>query len=183
MTVQNEHYTLKFPQKSRQETDQKFTLDEIREEMDRAIMARAEFLAEILLRLKKIYGDNVIKVATDAIYDIGVRKGKKIASRVPENSIENFPKEFSSRLDGLYWGFFAKKKGDTLDTYLEYCPLARKWQEMGLSDEQIIEFCTMSDAIDKGVIDGYNDKYTAVNSGCRALAETGRCGMIVRRKE
>ena len=183
MTKSNEHHTLRFPKKSRQDTDLRFTLDEIREEMDRAIMARGEFLAEILLRLKKIYGDNVINVATEAIYDIGYRKGKKIASRVPENTLENFPKEFSNRLDGLYWGFFAEKKGDTLDTYLEYCPLSRKWEEMGLSDAQIIELCTMSDTIDKGVIDGYNDKYTAVNSGCRTLAETGCCRMLIKHKE
>ncbi len=182
MAIQDEHHQLNFPKKSGQETEEKFSLDEIREEMDRAIMARGEFLAEILLRLKKIYGQNVVDVAREAIYDIGYRKGKKIASRVTENTIENFSKEFSSRLDGLYWGFFAEKKGDSLDTYVEYCPLSRKWEEMGLSDDQIVELCDMSDAIDKGVIDGYNDKYTAENSGCRTLAETGCCRMMVVRK-
>jgi hypothetical protein len=63
----------------------------------------------------------------------------------------------------------------------DYCPLPRKWKEMGLADDQIVSFCILFDQVDKGMVEGYNLAYVACLSGCRDLAETGRCRMVIRR--
>jgi hypothetical protein len=178
---------MEFPEKSRSTTDKLFTWEEVRKLLDKETMRRAEYIARILIKLSEFYGGDVFTVAAHVIYQIGFEKGRARARFVEaegsENNLENLAKLVSHETAKLYLGNEVEVKPDQLLVREDYCPLPRKWKEMGLPEDQIVSFCFLFDQVDKGMVEGYNREFEAHLSGCRDLAETGHCQMLVKRRD
>jgi predicted hydrocarbon binding protein len=167
--------TMEFPERSNRTTDEKFTWDEVRERLDEEFMNRANYTARILLALREKFGDEVFDVAKKVIYEIGCEMGERHAATAKEKSLEHLLEIFSRKIDVLYFGFTAELLDDKFVGRAEHCPMPRQWKQMGMTDEEIVHFCSIFDHVDKGVIEGYSERYTGVNTGCRTLAEKGYC--------
>lgn len=178
--------SMEFPERSRSTTDKLFTWDEVRLLLDKESMRRAEYLAHILEALREQYGEQVLEVAGRVIYDLGYEKGKARARLVHEaggeTDLSSLAKLVSHEMAQLYLGNSAEVTDDQLLVRETYCPLPRKWREIGLDDGSIVGFCHLFDQVDKGMIEGYNPEFIAELSGCTGLASNGFCQMVVRRK-
>jgi hypothetical protein len=174
---------MEFPARSRKTTDQTFSWDEVRVLLDKEFMRRGEYIARILMALRERFGDEVYGIAEKVIYEIGFEKGTKRASDVitkgQERDLASLSELIAHRLSRLYFGTTAELADDTLIIREEYCPLPHKWKEMGLADIQIAELCSIFDQVDKGMVEGYNNRFGAELSGCKTLAEEGYCQMTV----
>ena len=176
-----------FPEKSQSTTDRLYTWDEVRAMLDKESMRRAEYIARILLELQRHVGEKVMKIAAKEIYQIGYEKGRMRAGLMAEegkkNDLDNLANLISHPSAQLYLGNRVEVSRDELVVKEDYCPLPRRWKDLGYKDEQIIAFCLLFDQVDKGMVEGYNPQFEAQLSGCRGLAEYGFCQMRVRRKE
>lgn len=175
MTELDSNQTMDFPERSKRTTDETFTWDEVRKRLDEEFMNRANYTARILLALSEKYGDGVLDVAKKEIYEIGYEMGKRHAATAKEKSLEHLLEIFSHKIDVLYFGFTAELFEDKFVGRMEHCPMPRQWKQMGMTDDEIVHFCSIFDHVDKGVIEGYSERYTGVNTGCRMLAEKGYC--------
>ncbi len=174
---------MEFPTKSKQTTSETYTFEEVRGLMDRLHFARAEYLASILLALQARFGDEVMKIAGDAIFEIGRHQGQQLGKLSKDKSLADFAEGFmGDKFDRPYWGYVIEQSSDKLVTgYMEYCPLPRKWKDMGLPDDQIQKLCSTCDNIDKGLAAGYPGGVQEENSGVRTLSTEGRCRMTIKR--
>lgn len=177
---------MEFPARSKNNTEELFTWDEVRALLDKETMRRAEYIARILIEMKKRFGEESLEIARKVIYQIGYEKGTLRANIMQaegkENNLENLAKLVSHKNAQLYLGNQVSICDEEMVVKEDYCPLPRKWKEMGMQDEQIISFCLLFDQVDKGMVEGYNHQFEAILSGCRGLAENGFCQMVVRNK-
>ena len=178
---------MEFPEKSKRTTEETFTWDEVKALLDKEFMRRAEYIAKIVTALKEKFGDKVIDETKKVIYNIGYEKGKARAAIVKakgeEPTLENLAELIAHKTSKLYFGTTPELTENKLVIREDYCPLPRKWKEMGFTDKEIIEFCLMFDQVDKGMVEGYNDSFKAELSGCKTLAEKGYCQMVVEKKK
>ena len=176
-----------FPEKSHSSTNELFTWDEVRVLLDKEATRRAEYIARIIIELSSHYGEEVKKIASEVIYQIGFKKGQNRAILMKEagkpNDLENLANLVSHKNAQLYLGNQVKVEHNWLLVTEDYCPLPRKWKEMGLPDDQIEDFCQLFDQVDKGMIEGYNQNFEVHLSGCRDLARNGICQMLVEKVE
>jgi hypothetical protein len=179
--------TLDFPTKSSSVVDETFTWDEVKGFLDKEYMRRAEYIARIVLAMKERYGEEVYDIVQQVIYNIGFEKGKTRAQIVKENNQPNDMNSLadlvSHRLSRLYYGTSPEVDKDKMVIKETYCPLPIKWKEMGMEDDDIIRFCLLFDQVDKGMVEGYNDNFSAELTGCRGLSDCGFCQMVVRLKK
>jgi hypothetical protein len=177
---------MEFPEKSRSTTDRLFTWEEVRKLLDKESMRRAEYLSRILETLREKYGDEVTEIAAQVIYNIGYEKGAQRASLMQEhgqpNDLPNLAHLVSHEIAQLYLGNTAEIHDEQLVIREDYCPLIKKWNEMGFPDEKIIGYCQLFDQVDKGMVEGYNPDFVAELTGCSGLARKGYCGMVVSRR-
>lgn len=178
--------TMEFPEKSQRTTDEKFTWDEVKALLDKEFMRRGEYVARILTALKEKFGDEVFDIAKKVIYDIGYKKGKARAEKVKANNeeptLEKLSKLIDHKISHLYFGTTPELIEGKLTIREYYCPLPRKWKEMGFSDEEIVNFCLIFDQVDRGMAEGYNENFKAELSGCKSLSEKGCCQTIISKK-
>jgi len=179
--------TMHFPERSHQTTDKLFTWDEVRALLDKETMRRAEYIARILEALRVEIGDQVLSIAKQVIYKIGYEKGAKRADLVADqgqmNDLNSLAKLVSHDIAQLYLGNEVEVVEDSMVVRETYCPLPRKWKEMGFTDNQIVDYCLLFDQVDKGMVEGYNPNFEAMLTGCRSLAAMGFCQMVVQSKE
>jgi hypothetical protein len=177
---------MEFPAHSHRSTDKLFTWEEVRALLDKESMRRAEYLARIVEALREQYGHQVLEVAGQVIYDLGYEKGQARARLVQqaggETDLASLAKLVSHEMAQLYLGNSAEVTEDDMLVRETYCPLPRKWRDIGLDDETIVQYCHLFDQVDKGMIEGYNPEFVAELSGCTALAAKGFCQMVVRKK-
>jgi hypothetical protein len=183
---ENSQSTLTFPDRSHQSTDKLFTWDEVRVILDKETMRRAEYIARILEALQSEYGDQVLSIAKKAIYEIGYEKGARRADIVADqgetNNLINLARLVSHDMAQLYLGNEVEVVENRMVVRETYCPLPRKWKEMGFPDDQIVDYCLLFDQVDKGMVEGYNPNFEAMLTGCRDLAAIGFCQMVVQAK-
>jgi hypothetical protein len=179
--------TYNFPEQSHQTTEKLFTWDEVRSLLDKETMRRAEYIARILEALREEYGDRVLSIARQAIYNIGYEKGAKRAELVADqgeaNDLYSLAKLVSHDMAQLYLGNEVEVVEDRMVVRETYCPLPRKWKQIGFTDDQIVGYCLLFDQVDKGMVEGYNPKYEAMLTGCKDLALLGYCQMVVQAKD
>jgi len=173
---------MEFPERSKKTTDDTFTWDEVRKYLDEGYMDRAKYVARILLALSQKYGDEVFDVAKETIYEIGYEKGQEHAATTEEKSLEHLLKFYSDKVHGLYFGYFAELSGDKIVRRTDHCPMPRQWKQMGMTDDEIVLFCSIFDYLRPGIVEGYGEQYSCENTGCRTLAEKGYCQMIITKK-
>ncbi len=174
---------MKFPEKSRSSTGRLFTWDEVRRLLDKESMRRAEYITRILDALREKYGDQVIEIAAQVIYNIGYEKGAVRARLMQEkgasNDLPSLANLVSHEIARLYLGNQVEIHDDELVIREDYCPLIKKWSDMGLPEDQITGYCRLFDQVDKGMVEGYNQDFVAELTGCAGLAKNGYCGMVV----
>ncbi len=179
--------TFNFPEKSNSEVKDTFTWDEVKGFLDKEYMRRAEYIADIILAMKERYGNEVYEIVKQVIYKIGFEKGQLRAQMVKEkgqdNDFQSLAELVSHRLSRMYYGTTPIVRENELEVRETYCPLPIKWKAMGMEDEEIVLFCLLFDQVDKGMVEGYNDRFVADLSGCRGLSERGYCQMVVRLKD
>lgn len=179
--------TMVFPTKSNTKIDDTFTWEEVKGFLDKEYMRRAEYIAKIIQAMKERFGEEVFDIVRQVIYDIGFEKGKMRAQIVKENGQDNDIKSLaeliSHRLSKLYYGTTPEVTEGKLVIKESYCPLPIKWKEMGMEDAEIIRFCLLFDQVDKGMVEGYNEKFVAELTGCKGLSDCGYCQMVVHMKE
>ncbi len=175
---------MQIPDKSTSTTDKLFTWDEVRQLLDKESMRRAEYISRILEALREKYGDEVIDIAARVIYDLGHEKGVLRARLMQEkgqpNDLPNLANLISHEIARLYLGNTVDVSEDELVVRENYCPLIKKWNDMGLPDDKIVAYCALFDQVDKGMVEGYNPDFVADLTGCLGLANKGYCGMVVR---
>jgi len=174
--------TFTFPEKSKKTTDETFTFEEIRGLMDGLIFGRAEYVAELLISLKKRFGDEVFEIAKKTIYDIGYKRGQLIPPGAKGKDLASFLTGLAgSKFDKLYWGLTIDEQTDeSITCHVEHCPLPRKWKQMGLSNDEMVEMCTIFDYIDKGLAAGYHEDIEMENTGVKTLGTEGYCRLTIR---
>jgi hypothetical protein len=187
MTGRDQEDLMEFPENSKVSTEKQFTWDEVRTLLDKEAMRRAEYIARLLLRLSSLYGEEVFEIAKREIYQIGFEKGqgraKSLIKEGRENNLSNLAGLVSHEIAQLYLGNSVTVDDERMTVIENYCPLPRKWKEMGLDDGQIIELCLIFDQVDKGMVEGYNNSFEASLTGCHGLHEKGLCQMVICRKE
>lgn len=175
-----------FPEKSHRNSDQSFTWDEVKTIMDKEIKRRTEYVTAVVLAMQDEFGDKALDVAAKAIYQIGYKKGKARSEAVLEegrdNDLESLSNLIAHKMSKLYLGTTTNVEGDELTVRETYCPLPVYWQSIGMSDADVVKFCKIFDQVDKGMVEGYNSKYTTDLGGAEELALTGFCQMVVRKK-
>jgi hypothetical protein len=178
--------TLKFPVRSQVSTEETFSWDAVRAMLDKEYMRRAEYIARIVMAMRKEYGEGVYDVVKQVIYQIGYEKGKARAalaeSQGQARDLESLANLIAHKTARLYLGTTPEVREGHMVVRETYCPLPIRWREMGLTDDELVAFCMMFDQVDRGMIEGYNDTYEVELSGCRGLAEKGYCQMIVSKK-
>ena len=174
---------MKVPEKSNSTTDRVFTWDEVRKLLDKESMRRAEYISRILEALGEKYGGDVFDIAAKVIYNIGHEKGALRAKLMQEqgqpNDLPNLANLVSHEIAQLYLGNTVEVDNDHLVIREDYCPLIKKWSDMGLSKDKITGYCMLFDQVDKGMVEGYNQDLVAELTGCTGLASKGFCGMVV----
>ncbi len=177
---------LLFPEKSHRGSDQTFTWNEVKAIMDKEIKRRTEYVTAVVLATQEKFGDGALDVAAEAIYQIGYKKGKArsevVAEQGQDNNLESLSKLIAHKMSKLYLGTTTSVDGDQLTVRETYCPLPVYWQSIGMSDDDVVKFCKIFDQVDKGMVEGYNSKYTTDLGGAEELALNGFCQMIVRQK-
>ena len=175
-----------YPRQSKNTTERQFSWDEVRALLDKEAMRRAEYIVRILEALQAKFGDEVMAIASKVIYELGFEKGTKRAQLMEQNGqpndMPNLAKLVSHEIAQIYLGNSAVVNGDELIIREDYCPLIVKWNDMGFPDEKIVNYCTLFDQVDKGMVEGYNNDFRAELTGCAGLKGKGYCGMLVRRK-
>jgi hypothetical protein len=187
MSSTNNKSSFNFPTKSESVVNETFTWDEVKGFLDKEYMRRAEYIADIVLAMKERYGEEVFEIVSKVIYDIGYKKGQGRAAIVKQrglnNDLNSLAELVSHRLSRLYYGTTPDLSEGQMVIKETYCPLPIKWKEMGMNDEEIVKFCLMFDQVDKGMVEGYNDKFAAELTGCKGLSDCGFCQMVVREKD
>jgi hypothetical protein len=178
--------TLEFPTDSGKTTGELFTWQEVKALLDKETMRRAEYVSRLLLALKEHFGDEVMHIARQVIYDMGYEKGqlraRMVAEQGEEKSLESLADLVAHKIARLYYGTTPLLSEDQLVIRETYCALPLKWKDMGMPDDQLVEFCLLFDQIDRGMVEGYNPDFAAELTGCRSLAERGYCQMVVRKR-
>lgn len=177
---------MEFPTQSDAITDDVFTWPEVKALLDKEHTRRAEYVTRILMALRERFGDEVIEIARKTIYQIGYEKGQARAALVTQQGddkdLTSLANLVAHKISRLYYGTTTRVNGDELTVRETYCPLPRKWQEMGLPDHQVVELCLLFDQVDRGMVEGYNSDFVAELSGCKSVAEAGFCQMTVRKR-
>ncbi len=175
-----------YPRQSKNTTVRQFSWDEVRSLLDKEAMRRAEYIARILEALQAKFGDEVMAIASKVIYDLGFEKGSIRAQLMEQNGqpndMTNLANLVSHEIAQIYLGNSAVVNGEELIIQEDYCPLIVKWSDMGFPEEKIVNYCTLFDQVDKGMVEGYNNDFRAELTGCAGLTGKGYCGMLVRRK-
>jgi hypothetical protein len=178
--------SMQFPTKSHRSTDEMFSWDEVKAIMDKEIMRRVEYVTTIVQTMRDRFGEEALDIAADAIYQIGYKKGKArsefVQQQGQENDLESLSKLIAHKMSRLYLGTTIDIKQDELTVKETYCPLPIYWNSIGLSDNEVIQFCRIFDQVDKGMVEGYNCEFTTDLSGAEELSQKGYCQMVVRRK-
>jgi hypothetical protein len=177
---------LKFPTRSDRSTDKLFTWDEVREILDKQIMRRAEYVTAVVQAMRKRFGEEAYEIASEAIYQIGYRKGQARSAMVQEQGqeidLESLSELIGHEMSRLYLGNTIEVQQDQLTVRETYCPLPVYWKSIGFSDTEIVRLCRVFDQVDKGMVEGYNPDFTTELGGAEQLALQGYCQMVVRRK-
>lgn len=177
---------LQFPRQSGRKTDDVFTWDEVKAIMDKEIMRRAEYVTNVVQAMRERFGEEALQVAADAIYQIGFRKGKARSQLVQEQGketdLESLSELVAHKMARLYLGTSAEIHLGKLTVRETYCPLPVYWKSIGMSNGEAVRFCKIFDQVDKGMVEGYNDDFTADLGGAEELATLGYCQMVVRKK-
>ena len=177
---------MEFPARSANTTDRLFTWEEVRGFLDKETTRRSEYIARILEALREKFGEEVMDIAGKAIYNIGYEKGLMRARMVKESQQENdlssLARLISHTTAKLYLGNQVEVNNDSMIVTEDYCPHPKKWQEMGLPLDKIVKYCLLFDQVDKGMIEGYTEKFEAELSGCWTPGKNGVCQMYVRNK-
>lgn len=187
MSEEQKNVGMEFPGHSNRSTDETFTWDQVKAIMDKEIKRRAEYVTAVILAMRDRYGEEALEVAAEAIYQIGYKKGKARSGLVledgQENDLESLSELIAHKMSRLYLGTTTQIEGGQLRVKESYCPLPVYWQSIGMSDTEVVRFCKIFDQVDKGMVEGYNDKFTTDLSGAEELAQEGYCQMVVRQKE
>ncbi len=175
-------HSMEFPAKSSHTTHKTFTFEELRAVLDRMNFSRAESVTMIVMRMRERFGEEAVEVAKQAIYDIGYKAGQAMAANAKDKELGTFLDGFlGDEIEQLYWGWTLEQKSDqAIVGHVEHCPLPRKWKQMGLSDQQMIELCGIFDYVDKGITAGFNEALEIENSGVSTLSSAGYCRMAMR---
>jgi hypothetical protein len=177
---------MEFPMHSHRSTDESFTWTEVKAIMDKEIKRRAEYVTAVIIAMRDRFGEEALDIAAEAIYQIGYQKGQARSEQVLEegqaNDLESLSELIAHRMSRLYLGTTTSIEGGQLQVKETYCPLPVYWKSIGMSDEEVVQFCHIFDQVDKGMVEGYNPDLTTDLSGAEELAEKGYCQMVVRPK-
>lgn len=186
MVSKNINVDIKFPERSKNTTDRLFTWEEVRQFLDKETTRRTEYITKLLENFRERYGEEVLDIAAEVIYNIGYEKGalrrKLVSEENKENDLESLANIISHTTAQLFLGNKTEVKNDTMTVTEDYCPHPKKWKEMGLPLDRIVKYCSIFDQVDRGMIEGYNDSFETKLTGCVHLAENGVCQMFVRKK-
>ncbi len=175
-----------FPTQSDAATDALFTWAEVKALLDKEHTRRAEYVTRILMALRERFGDEVLVVARQTIYRLGYEKGQARAAQTTrqggEKDLASLANLIAHKISRLYYGTTTRVEGDALTVRETFCPLPKKWQEMGFSDDEVVQLCLLFDQVDCGMVEGYDPSLAAEVTGCRSLAELGYCQMVVKKK-
>ncbi len=186
MTDREDGSGLVFPAQSDRSTDDVFTWDEVKAIMDKEIMRRAEYVTRVVEAMRERFGDEALEVAAQAIYQIGFRKGQARSELVQaegkRNDLSSLSELVAHKMARLYLGTTAEMRLGALTVRETYCPLPVYWKSIGMSDTEAVRYCKIFDQVDKGMVEGYNRRFTADLGGAEELATLGYCQMIVRER-
>jgi hypothetical protein len=178
---------LHFPERSQVTSDETFTWEEVRGIMDKEIKRRAEYVTAVVQAMRERYGDEVLDIAGQAIYQIGYRKGTARAEMArgqgQQNDLHSLSELVAHRTARLYLGTTVEVEAERMTSTETYCPMPAYWKSIGFSDTEVRRFCWMFDQVDRGMVEGYNPEFTADLGGAEQLAQHGYCQMIVRKKQ
>ncbi|MDF2952352.1 MAG: hypothetical protein K0S18_1935 [Anaerocolumna sp.] len=123
------------------------------EELRSAIEHRATWFALLIEEAKKRGLDT--SFARDAIYRCGAFHG---VSKLPRTSDLNvFTDAFLPENTQKIFDMETEVTEDKLTVTFHYCPLVAAWQKLGISEEDIAEYCDIAMDGDRGIISEYDD--------------------------
>lgn len=187
MSEANESSALEFPQKSHRSTEEVFSWDEVKAIMDKEIMRRAEYVTSVVQAMRDRFGEEALEVAAEAIYQIGYKKGQARSEIIQQqgepNDLESLSELIAHKMSRLYLGTVTEIDLGELKVRETYCPLPVYWQSSGMPDDEVVRFCRIFDQVDRGMVEGYNPKFTTDLGGAGELATVGFCQMVVRKKD
>jgi hypothetical protein len=176
-----------FPERSHVNSDETFTWEEVRAIMDKEIKRRGEYVTAIVQAMRDRFGDGVLDIAGQAIYQIGYQKGKARSEMArgqgQQNDLQSLSELVAHRTAKLYLGTRVEVEAERMTSTETYCPMPAYWKSIGFTDTEVRRFCWMFDQVDRGMVEGYNPEFTADLGGAEQLAQHGYCQMIVRKKQ
>jgi hypothetical protein len=140
--------------------------------------------AAIFYEEAKSRGIDLEPIYRKAIYDAGVEQAKKMPLYIENNgtvTIKQFSDFWIERNERFT--FEKKRLADEEDTFtieLNYCPLVKMWQDMGLPDEEIAMLCDCAMDGDRGEADAFGmhlDLQTTIARGDKS------CRMVFTKKQ
>ena len=131
--------------------------NDLRKNLYSEVKNRAMLYHHIYSELKKDLGKpQARKLLEKGIYRRGVEAGKVLACYAPadmegiKNAIMGAPAD-----DGkMFQGEVVRCDSGGVDIKCYRCPLVEAWQDVGLSEEEVIELCEIATQIDIGTFDG-----------------------------
>ncbi|MDF2608539.1 MAG: hypothetical protein K0R92_13 [Lachnospiraceae bacterium] len=146
------------------------------EELRSAIEHRATWFALLIEEAKKRGLDTTF--ARDAIYRCGAFHGE---SKLPKTSdLSVFTEAFLPENTRKIFDMETEVTEEQLTVTFHYCPLVAAWQKLGISEEDIAEYCDIAMDGDRGIISTYDDfEYQlgdTISKGCKT------CQLFVTKK-
>jgi hypothetical protein len=147
------------------------------EELRSAIEHRATWFALLIEEAKKRGLDTTF--ARDAIYRCGAFHGE---SKLPKTSdLSVFTEAFLPENTRKIFDMETEVTEEQLTVTFHYCPLVAAWQKLGISEEDIAEYCDIAMDGDRGIISTYDDfEYQlgdTISKGCKT------CQLFVTKKK
>lgn len=147
------------------------------EELRSAIEHRATWFALMIDEAKKRGLDT--SFARDAVYRCGAFHGESKLPRTEDLSV--FTDAFLTENIKKVFEMETEVTEEQLTVTFHYCPLVAAWQKLGVSEEDIAEYCDMAMDGDRGIISAY-DKFEyrlgdTIAKGCTS------CQLFVTKKE
>ena len=123
------------------------------EELRSGIEHRATWFALLVEEAKKRGLDTTF--ARDAIYRCGAFHGE---SKLPRTeNLEVFMNAFLSENTRKVFEMETDVTEDKLTVTFHYCPLVEAWKKLGVSEEDIAEYCDIAMDGDRGIVSAYED--------------------------
>ena len=112
---------------------------------------------------KTVGEEKAMALMKDAIYQLGLRIGKRFAKYAPNDMIGlrdaflNFVPDDTA----TFQPEVLRCDVDTLDIKIGRCLLKDAWQSAGISDEDVMKLCEIAGCVDNGTFEGAGFAYSA----------------------